>query len=98
MRTAYMLISVNHGKVKLVSRALLKLEEVIDLSEVYGRYDIVIKVQVEDDEALMKFYQNKFNLIGGIATVETLIALSDDHSHEEKEEELGEESNEEYLI
>ena len=88
-----MLISVNHGKVKLVSRALLKLEEVIDLSEVYGRYDIVIKVQVEDDEAL-----KKFNLIGGIATVETLIALSDDHSHEEKEEELGEESNEEYLI
>ncbi len=75
-----MLISVKHGHVKIVSKALLKHPEIIDLSEVFGRYDIIIKVEVENTEELQKFYQNKINIIEGIIRIESLIALENDYN------------------
>ena len=77
-KVVYLLISVEHGKLKLVSKALLNFPEVQDLSEVYGRFDIIVRGAFDDEQHLKDFYQNKLVLVSGIRRTETLIALPED--------------------
>ncbi|HLD04567.1 MAG TPA: Lrp/AsnC ligand binding domain-containing protein [Candidatus Nanoarchaeia archaeon] len=73
MIIAYMLVSTRQGKLKLVSTALRKLEPIKELHEVYGRFDIVLKVEFEDLSKLKEFIQNKIQIVEGIAKTETLL-------------------------
>ena len=79
MVIVFMLIHVKPNKLKIVSNTLSKLEEVKEIHEIYGRFDIVAKVEVVDNEALQSFFQNKISKIEGIRTTETLIALDNDN-------------------
>jgi len=81
-----MLINVKHGKLKLVFAALSKISEIVEIHEVYGRFDIVARVEVESKEELKKFIQNKLQITEGIHRTETLMLYS-----AEPEEELSEE-------
>jgi len=73
MEVAYILIEARHGKLKIVSAALKKHEEIEELHEIYGRYDIIVKVVCEDGVELKSFIQNKLQITEGIKATETLI-------------------------
>ncbi len=73
MFVAYMLISTRQGKLKLVSTSLRKLEQIKELHEVYGRFDIVARVEFEDYHKLKEFIQNKIQIVEGIVKTETLL-------------------------
>lgn len=73
MELAYILIECNHGKIKIVSTALNRFEEVDEIHEVFGRFDIVIKVLCEDKTELKSFIQNKLQITEGIRATETLM-------------------------
>lgn len=74
MEVAYILIECVHGKLKLVSNTLKKYDEVDELHEVYGNYDIVTKVVCDDRSQLKSFIQNKLQITEGIRRTQTLIA------------------------
>ncbi len=74
MEVAYILVLCRHGKLKIVSNALKKYEEIEDLHEVYGSYDIVAKIVCEDRAELKSFIQNKLQITEGIKHTETLLA------------------------
>ena len=74
MEIAYLLIHCNHGKLKIASTALKKYEEIEDLHEVYGRYDIIAKVICENKAELKSFIQNKLQITEGIRDSETVLA------------------------
>jgi len=73
MEVAYILIKCNHGKLKLVSNALKKYEEIEELHEVFGRFDIITRIVCEDKEELKSFIQNKLQITEGILASETLV-------------------------
>ena len=79
---AYMLVQTRYGKLKIVSSALKKLEEVKECHEVFGRFDIICKVEVENYEALKSFMQNKMLILEGIRNTETLMVYSKVKSNE----------------
>ena len=76
MITAYILINTEHDKTRIVSKKLEKLGEVKEVEEVYGEYDIVIKVVVEDLKELREFLYNKIRVLDGIMRTETLISTN----------------------
>ena len=73
MEVAYILLNCRQGKFKLVASALRKFEEVDELHEVYGRFDIVVKVICESKQEFKAFVQNKLQITEGIRSAETLI-------------------------
>ena len=77
MITAYMLINAKQGKLKIVSSALNKLDEVDEVHETYGRTDIIAKVIVHNQDELRSFIQNRIQIMEGIRDTETLICLDD---------------------
>ena len=73
MFVAYMLVNVRQGKLKLVSTALRKFEQIKELHEIYGRFDIIAKAEFEDYHNLKEFIQNKVQIVEGITKTETLL-------------------------
>ncbi len=73
MDVAYVLIKCSHGKLKIVSASLKKFDEVDEVHEVYGRFDIVAKVICSDRAELKSFMQNKLQILEGVSSTETLI-------------------------
>jgi len=90
MTLVYMLIQTKHGKIKLVSAALRKFEEIEELHELYGRYDIIAKIKVASPEELRRFVQNKMRLTDNIQRTETLFVSDEETEGAETEEELEE--------
>ena len=80
MVIAFMLIHVKPNKLKIVSNTLTKLEEVKEIHEIYGRFDIIAKVEVSSNEELQSFFQNKISIVEGIRTTETLITLDNNYN------------------
>lgn len=74
MEIAYILLTCRQGKFKIVSNALKKYEEIEELHEVYGRFDIIAKVTCHNQEELQSFIQNKLQITEGVRTTETLLA------------------------
>ncbi|MBU0666268.1 MAG: Lrp/AsnC ligand binding domain-containing protein [Nanoarchaeota archaeon] len=73
MIVAYMLIRAKHGKLKIVSSKLKEYPEIEEIHEVYGRFDIIAKIFVEDEISLKQFIQNKIFIVEGIHDTETLL-------------------------
>jgi DNA-binding Lrp family transcriptional regulator len=73
MEIVYILINTRQGKLKIASNALKKYEEVDELHEVYGRFDIIVKIIAKDKAELKSFIQNKLQITEGIKSSETLI-------------------------
>ena len=98
MIAAYMLVQTRFGKLKIVSSALKKLEAVKECHEIIGRFDIIVKIEVDDYEKFRSFIQNKILIMEGIRHTETLMVYdkvkSSDDEPEEREGESEEESSE----
>lgn len=77
MTLVYLLIRAEHGKDGLVKAALSKFDEIIEIHEVFGRYDIIVKVETENTKKFRRFINNKIRIIEGIKSTEPLF-VSDD--------------------
>ena len=69
----YILIVTKYGKKKEVSNKLLKFPEIEDVHELYGQYDIVIKVSAPDMRRLEDFIQKNIRSIKEIDGTQTLV-------------------------
>ncbi|MCF7861055.1 Lrp/AsnC ligand binding domain-containing protein [Candidatus Woesearchaeota archaeon] len=79
----FILIKTKHGKNKIVARRLEKIHEIIDLNEIFGRYDLIIKVKTDSIQSLQEWIQNKLWITEGISNTETLIVSSPNEEPEE---------------
>ena len=98
MVLVYMLINAKHGKNMIVAGALEKLDKVVEVHEVYGRYDIVVKLEADSLAKMRKFIQNKIMIIEGIVRCETLFVSDTDIEDEEDAEEEPEVEEEEFAF
>ncbi len=72
MIKAYIFVVTNtNTKVDLTAK-FLKSKEVKDISKVYGKYDLVVKIQLNDIKELNKFIL-KLRKISGVEKTTTLI-------------------------
>lgn len=72
MSVSYVLISVAPKYLKNVYKSLENIEEIIELTALFGEYDIIAKIQVEDVEKLANIIINKIRVIEGIVDTKTL--------------------------
>jgi DNA-binding Lrp family transcriptional regulator len=77
MTLVFLLIRAEHGKTGLVKAQLEKFNEIIDINEVFGRYDIIARVETYDNKEFKKFTQNKIRIQEGIKSVEAVFAAED---------------------
>ena len=78
MALVYLLIRAEHGKEGLVKATLSKYDEIKEIHEIFGRYDIIAKVQTEDITIFRKFIKNKLRIIEGVKSTEPLFVSDDD--------------------
>ncbi len=77
MTLVYLLIRAEHGKIGIVKAQLSKFEEITELHEVFGRYDILARVETEDNAQFRKFVQNKLRVQEGIKSTEPVFVADD---------------------
>ena len=81
-----MLINTRQGKLKIVSAKLRELDEIKEVHEVYGRFDLVAEIETKDRNELKSFIQNKIQIIESIKSTETLLVNDLDEFEEEEKE------------
>ena len=77
MLSAYILIEAEAGKERSILEALNANENVVDVSIVYGQYDLIAKVFLDDASDLPSFIMETIRPIGGITGTSTLLAAYD---------------------
>ena len=75
MPTAYVLINCDLGSEEEILKELRRLNEVVELSGVYGVYDIIVKMTGTSPNDLEYAY-SKIRHIDGIKTTSTLVAYT----------------------
>lgn len=70
---AYILLTVTSGFEREVCSKLLSYDEVTELNELYGEYDIIVGVQVDTLDDLDNFLTNKVRSIPNILLTYTMI-------------------------
>jgi DNA-binding Lrp family transcriptional regulator len=73
--TAYVFMNVKRGGENNITE-LKKFSGVIDVSSVYGEYDIIMKVQKTDMEDLQKFLVEKIRPIQWVDKTSTMITVN----------------------
>ena len=77
MTLVYLLIRAEHGKIGIVKAQLQKFEEIKEIHEVFGRYDIIARVKTFDNKEFRKFVQNKLRVQEGIKSIEPVFVAED---------------------
>ncbi|PUA33189.1 MAG: AsnC family transcriptional regulator [Zestosphaera tikiterensis] len=75
MPAALVLINTEIGSESDVMNALSKIDGVKEIYEVYGMYDIVVKVEAETHEALRELVINKIRRIPQVRGTTTMIVI-----------------------
>ena len=73
MINAYILIVVDSGAESKVKDLLKKFKQVQDLQIVYGEYDLVMKIQVNEMKNLQEFIMNNIRAIKQVQRTSTMI-------------------------
>ena len=73
MAFGYVLGTIVPSQVREVHNKLSKVPEIIELNPLFGEYDFVAKIEVEDYEKLSEIVINKIKSIEGIIDTKTLI-------------------------
>lgn len=76
MMEAFVLIIVKPGNEDLVYEKLKDVPQVKEIYKVYGEYDIIIRVEIENIKELDNFHDEILRKIREIEMTETLIASS----------------------
>ena len=72
------IIAANIAKANLLdqkAREITKLKDVLSVSIVSGRYDILIEVLVDSNKGLVKFLTEQLSQIEGISSTESFVTL-----------------------
>lgn len=75
MPIGFILIATKCAKEKTVFDELLKLPEIIEIHPLFGEYDMIAKVEVEDFNALGKIVTDKIRTVNGVTDARTLTGL-----------------------
>ena len=73
MISCYMLLNVESKKEKKVYQALLNMTEVEGIQEVFGQYDIILKVSAKDLHTLRAYVIDRIRGVDGVTSTTTLI-------------------------
>jgi DNA-binding Lrp family transcriptional regulator len=70
---AYVLFKVSSGTEREVCEKITKFEEVMMAGIVYGEYDVVAKICVDDLQALERFLSEKMRNVPSVMVTSTMI-------------------------
>ena len=70
---AYVLVTMKSGSEKEVLKKVSSFEEAIEVNLVYGEYDALVKVRVEELSQLDKFLTDKLRALPDVFLTTTLI-------------------------
>jgi len=70
---AYILVNTEKGKEQDIYEAINDLEEVANVQIIFGEWDIIARVQVENSEALGTLILDKIRTLPGVILSSTLI-------------------------
>jgi len=73
--TAFIMFTVEPGRVKPLAEQLLDIEGVTEVYSVAGPFDLIAIVRVKEHEALSDLVTEKVAALGGITRTETLTAF-----------------------
>ncbi len=73
MVLAYVLITIQSGSEKEVLKKVSSFEETTQVDMVYGEYDAIVKVQVEEMSDLERFLSEKLRALPNIFLTTTMI-------------------------
>ena len=73
---AYVFLSLRKGGETNVAELLKEMEGVIDVSELYGEYDIIAKIKRDDMEDLQKFLIKNVRSIPEVEQTSTMISVN----------------------
>ncbi len=76
MVTAFVLITVSPGAEKPVSKLLSDMKEVVEVNELYGEYDIIVKAEMSSLEELDTFLTDKIRSIPDVKLTSTMLVSS----------------------
>jgi DNA-binding Lrp family transcriptional regulator len=71
VETAFVFITVKPGREKEVLSRLRKIKNVTESFELYGDYDIVVKVETEEKERLQAIITQQVRSVSGIENTST---------------------------
>ena len=72
---AYVLVVTDPGKTRRVILALRDVPGIVELHEVMGPYDIVVKIEVENLQDIPPILGGKIRVIEGIESTTSLVTL-----------------------
>ncbi len=84
MVVAFVLVTLTPGSEKTVSKLLSDLKEVVEVDELYGEYDVIMKVRVSSLAELDTFLTDKIRSIPDVYLTSTMI-VANQHKGENKE-------------
>ncbi len=70
---AYILVTLKSGAERDVCEKVSSFEEVVQVDELYGEYDAIVKVRVEDLSQLDKFLTDRLRALPDIFLTTTMI-------------------------
>lgn len=76
MVTGLVLVKMVPGKEKQVLNKLRTIKEVVHMSAVFGRWDLVLDMETGDLEQLSQVVVNEIRNIPGVLSTETLVTTS----------------------
>lgn len=77
MFTAFVLIRIAPGKERNTYEDLAKIPEVEGIRQVFGEYDVILRVETENFKDFRDIIVDKIRSIDGIAETTTLIAVEE---------------------
>jgi len=70
---AYVLVTLESGSEREVCRKIAQFDEVVEVNELYGEYDVIIKVRLEKLPQLNAFLTEKLRAIPDVYLTSTMI-------------------------
>ena len=74
---SYILVTLKSGAERDVCERVSSFEEVVQVDELYGEYDAIVKVRVEDLSHLDKFLTDKLRALPDIFLTTTMIVAKE---------------------
>ena len=74
---AYILVTLQSGSEKDVCKKIANFKEVLEINELYGEYDAIIKVLVDNLSKLDEFLTGKLRSIPNIYLTSTMIVAEE---------------------
>jgi DNA-binding Lrp family transcriptional regulator len=76
MVIAYVLITTIPTKEHEVYNALQEVDEIVELHPIFGEYDLIAKIEVQDMEELTEVMLKEIRHVSGILNTKTLASVS----------------------